>query len=134
MTPWPSFSALSNASSIVFGAILNLFLIATILGVEHEATSGDRPERVYECSYSVGVDDEWFEYPDDPYQLDEIGVGHVTSLDGDGVGTFLSVLITAHSSQEEGNFHFVVSPEDGLKVAALLIDAVVLSKSSAFDD
>jgi hypothetical protein len=27
-----------------------------------------------------------------------------------------------------------VSPEDGLKVAALLIDAVVLSKSSAFDD
>lgn len=80
------------------------------------------------------MDDEWFQYPDDPYQLDEVGIGHVTSLDGEGVATFLSVLISAHNSEEEGTFHFVVAPEDALKVAALLLDSVVLAKSSVFDD
>ena len=81
-------------------------------------------------SYGLWMDEESFDYPEDPYQLDEVGIGTVTSLEDDGVGTYLSVLISAHNSYEGGAFHFVVSPEDALKVAALILDSVVLIKAS----
>lgn len=104
-------------------------LASTVIASPCQIISHNRRQRVCNNQYHHHVDEEeWLSQ--DPPRLGEVSIGHLVSVQDDGVSTFLSVEITGYNSDGITGFHFIVAPDDALSVAQVLLQAVQDSRNA----
>jgi hypothetical protein len=104
-------------------------LASTVIASSRQIISQDRRQQVYRNHYHQRVDqEEWLQQ--DPPRLSQVAIGHLVSVQDDGVSTFLSIEITGYNSEGMAGFHFIVGPDDALSVAQLLLQAIQDSRNA----